>query len=84
MAQVQNITAKDALQRFVDTLNVHVPKSGIFKGKMILSFQISPTDPESYYVLSVAKNSYDEASLNSIWGALNQAREVLGIPQVMQ
>ena len=82
MAEERMSSAETALNAILDVVSVRQPKSGPMRGRTILVFQMNRRDPESYYTLAVAHNSYDHAALNAIGGAIAQGRRVLGMPQL--
>lgn len=79
MAETRVVSAEEALKALVGCLDVNIPKDGLARDRMVLWYVAGP---QQRLVLSIAGNSFEEASLNSIWGALNQARRVLGMPEV--
>ncbi len=79
---VELVSAEQALRALVGALEVNIPDYGVFEGKrkMVL-WNTRSLNSDERMVLCIAENSEQEAHLNHLWGALNQARRTLGIPE---
>ncbi len=73
-AEARVVELAGALENFDNNFRVEIPEKGLTAGKMTLWFLF---DGEPGYGLMIAENSYDEAALNLLWGALNEARAAL-------
>ncbi len=77
MTESRQATAETVLRNIVSVLDVNIPDSGLLEGRLTLW---GLAGPEHRMSLCVAGNSYEEALLNAIWQALNQAKQTLGLP----